>query len=570
MAVSNEPTRPWLDHYPEGIDWHTPLDSTPIHEQVLTACDRQGDAVALDFLGAQTSFNSMGAQIRALAGVLQKDFGVTIGTRVAFLLPNTPYYPIAFYAVLMAGGTVVNCNPLYSTPELSHIISNAKADILITTNIERVFAKAEALYQNENIKQLILCDFAKALPSLKKVLFSLFKRKEIANISGLKAIADISHFDELIAKNISPTPVKIDPEKHIAVQQYTGGTTGLPKGAMLSHKNIATQVHQIDIYGPGVFRPPSKIIAVLPFFHVFAMTVCMNAPLRNGAAVVMLPKFELKDLLALLKRTKANVLPAVPTLLRALANSDLTTPEHLQHLQIAISGGAGLPDETREMFSKKSDALLAEGYGLTETSPVLTCSALNAPSKPNSIGQPLPGTEIAFLDLEDPTKFVGYGERGELAARGPQVMKQYYNDEEATKTAFVNGWLRTGDVGHIDKEGFSFIVDRIKDLIICSGFNVYPRAIEDAMLTHPDIEECTVIGVPDAYRGEAPIAFVKCKENKSPAKEELIKNLHKHLSKLEMPREIIFKKELPKTLIGKLSKKELRDEYASIKESPNA
>ena len=566
MEDLTAPTRPWIDHYPPGIVWQQSLDKTPVHEQVLAACEKRSKATALDFLGAETSFESLGLQIRAFAGALQKDFGVKPGSRVAFLLPNTPFYPIAYYAVLLAGGTVVNCNPLYTVSELSHIVKNADADILITVDIESVFKKAEALCHGGVVDQLIVCAFPRALPPLKRFLFTLFKRSELALISSSLVSSKISLFHEQIAKNILPESVAIDPDTHVAVQQYTGGTTGLPKGAMLSHANISTQLNQIKIWGPGVFDPPNQVIAVLPFFHVFAMTVCMNTPLSNGASVVMLPRFELKSFLDLLARTRPSVLPAVPTLLHAIANSNSATQEHLKSLDLAISGGAGLPDETRKLFAKKSGALLAEGYGLTETSPVLTCSALKVPSKPNSIGQPLPCTDVAFVSLEDPTKFVAPGERGELVARGPQVMLGYYANEEETKNAFVNGWFRTGDVGYMDEEGYAFLVDRIKDLIICSGFNVYPRTIENAILQHPDVDECTVIGVKDSYRGEAPIAFVKLNAGANPTKEDIKTSLTERLSKLEMPREIIFKAELPKTLIGKLSKKELREEYAQLKD----
>jgi long-chain acyl-CoA synthetase len=255
------------------------------------------------------------------------------------------------------------------------------------------------------------------------------------------------------------------------------------------------------------------------------------------------------------------VLPAVPTLLGAVARAKNLKPEQIAKLEVAISGGAPLPHETREAFAKISPALLAEGYGLTEASPVVCCAALRVPSKPMSIGQPLPGTDIRFVD-HDTGKVVALGERGELQVKGPQVMLGYYNDEDATKNAFMDGWLRTGDVGYIDEEGYVFLVDRIKDLIICSGFNVYPRTIEEALSAHPAVEENNVIGVPDDYRGEAPVAFVKLREGQSVTEGELKTFLGDKLNKLEMPKEIIFKDQLPKTLIGKLSKKELRTEYA--------
>ncbi|WP_323015743.1 long-chain fatty acid--CoA ligase [Devosia sp.] len=553
--------RPWLGSYPPGIDWNAPIDVTPVHEQVLAACARTPSALALDFLGGTTSFGQLGEAISAFAGALQQHFGVTRGTRVAIMLPNTPFYPIAYYGVLRAGGTVVNCNPLYTVPELRHIVANAGAEVMITLDLAQIFSKAEQLLAEGHVKSIIACHFPDALPLAKKILFSLAKRRDLASLSASPARASITRFADLLGQELAPAPVVIDPHRDIAVQQYTGGTTGIPKGALLTHANIAANMSQIDKWGCGLFYPPSKVVAVLPFFHIFAMTVCMNVPLCNGTPVLMMPRFELKGLLDLLTRTGANVLPAVPTLLNAIARSDLARPAHLARLDVAISGGAALPDEVRQAFARKSPALLAEGYGLTEASPVVCCAALRVPSRPMSIGQPLPGTDIRLVDVES-GKPVGIGENGELQVKGPQVMTSYYEDPEASRDAFMDGWLRTGDVGHMDEQGYVFLVDRIKDLIICSGFNVYPRTIEEALMTHEAVEETNVIGVPDAYRGEAPIAYVKLRQGRSASEQELKTHLATRLNKIEMPREIIFKDALPKTLIGKLSKKELREDYA--------
>ncbi|SFV26647.1 long-chain acyl-CoA synthetase [Devosia crocina] len=556
--------RPWIASYPEGINWQDEIDTTPVHEQVLAACARNPSAVALDFLGGTTSFGELAKKIVAFAGALQSQYGVKKGSRVALMLPNTPFYPIAYYGVLRAGGTVVNCNPLYTVSELSHITANAGADIMVTLDLKQIYDKGEALLEAGHVKSLVVCHFPDALPLAKKVLFSLFKRKDLTNPFQSPHAGKIRAFNDLIHANATPSAVVIDSKTDIAVQQYTGGTTGLPKGALLTHANIAANMSQIDKWGCGLFYPPSKVVAVLPFFHIFAMTVCMNVPLCNGTPVIMLPRFELKALLDLLTRTKANVLPAVPTLLSAIARADTAKAEQLASLEVAISGGAALPDEVRNAFAKKSKALLAEGYGLTEASPVVCCAALRVPSKPMSIGMPLPGTDIRFVDV-DTQREVGIGENGELQVKGPQVMSGYHEDREASAGAFHDGWLRTGDVGHIDEDGYVFLVDRIKDLIICSGFNVYPRTIEEALMTHEAVEETNVIGVKDEYRGEAPVAFVKLKEGKSVSETELKHFLAEKLNKIETPKEIVFKDALPKTLIGKLSKKELREEYAQRK-----
>ncbi|WP_375599458.1 long-chain fatty acid--CoA ligase [Devosia sp. Naph2] len=563
-AASNEGLRPWIASYPEGIVWDDAIDTTPVHEQVLAACARNPDSVALDFLGGTTRFGELAEKIIAFAGALQSQFGVTKGTRVALMLPNTPFYPIAYYGVLRAGGTVVNCNPLYTVDELGHITANAGADIMVTLDLQQIFEKAEALVAAGHVRKLIVAHFPDALPLVKKILFSVVKRKDLTRLDHSPQANAVTGFQAMLARKDSPSPVTIDPAKDIAVQQYTGGTTGIPKGALLSHANIAANMSQIDKWGCGLFYPPSKVIAVLPFFHIFAMTVCMNVPLCNGTPVIMLPRFELKALLGVFARTKANVLPAVPTLLSALARAEKVSQADIESLEVAISGGAALPDEVRHAFSKKSKALLAEGYGLTEASPVVCCAALRVPSKPMSIGLPLPGTDIRFVDV-DTGKVARIGENGELQVKGPQVMAGYYENPEASKDAFMDGWLRTGDVGHMDEDGYVFLVDRIKDLIICSGFNVYPRTIEEAAMTHEAVEEVNVIGVPDEYRGEAPVAFVKLKDGHSVTESELKSFLSGKLNKIEMPRQIIFKDALPKTLIGKLSKKELREEYAQMK-----
>ena len=565
MTIAAPPhPRPWIDRYPEGITWDVTLDLTPVHEQVLAACARTPAAVALDFLGGTTTFGELSRAITAFAGALQSRYGVGKGSRVALLLPNTPFYAVAYYGVLLAGGTVVNCNPLYTVHELAHIVSNSGADVLVTLDLQQIFEKAEALVGAGHVKQVIVCHFPDALPTMKRILYSIAKRKDLARVAASPAAGACAWYADLIARDDKPAPVSIHGETDVAVQQYTGGTTGLPKGAMLSHANIAANMSQIDAWGCGLFYPPSKVVAILPFFHIFAMTVCLNVPLCNGTQVVMMPRFEVKGFLDLLRRTKPNVLPAVPTLIQALSKVHGADREALDCLEVVVSGGAALPGETRAGFGKVSKALVAEGYGLTEASPVVCCAALRAPSKPMSIGMPLPATDVRFIDIES-NALAGPGERGELQVRGPQVMLGYYGDAEATAGAFIDGWLRTGDVGYVDADGYVFLVDRIKDLIISSGFNVYPRTIEEALLANEAVDEANVIGVPDTYRGEAAVAFVKLREGAAITEEALKTFIAGRLNKLELPREIIFKDQLPKTLIGKLSKKELRDEYTAMK-----
>ncbi len=567
MAVTEiaDHPRPWIDHYPEGITWDAKLNLTPVHEQVLAACARTPDAVALDFLGGRTTFGALATSIRAFAGALESQYGIGKGSRVALLLPNTPFYAVAYYGVLLAGGTVVNCNPLYTVHELSHITQNANADLLVTLDLKQIFEKAEALVKAGRVKKVIACHFPQALPLVKSILYRIARRADLADVGASPAASATAWYHDLIRRGDAPKPVAIDATTDIAVQQYTGGTTGLPRGAMLSHANIAANMSQIDAWGCGIFYPPSKVVAILPFFHIFAMTVCLNVPLCNGTLVVMMPRFEMPGFLALMKRTRPNVLPAVPTLIQALSKLKPEEAKVLDSLDVVVSGGAALPNEVRAKFANVSKAILAEGYGLTEASPVVCCAALRVRSKPMSIGLPVPATDVRFVDIEtmQPAKL---GERGELQVKGPQVMVGYYQDEAATANAFMDGWLRTGDVGYVDDEGYVFLVDRIKDLIISSGFNIYPRTIEEALTANPAVDEANCIGVPDEYRGEAAVAFVKLKDGASVSAAELKAFLGERLNKLEMPREIIFKDQLPKTLIGKLSKKELREEYKAMKD----
>lgn len=557
---SVEHQRPWVDNYPPGVDYNAEIDLTPVHERVAAICRTHADRVALDFLGAQMTYRELGRRIDAFCGALQQDLGVRKGTHIAMLLPNSPFYAVAYFAALKAGATIVNCNPLYTVSELSPILENAGADLIITADLAPLFEKAEAFVDKGLIDKIVVCRFTSALPWLKGLAFRLFRSRDLASPARSRFADRVVGFDRLLAARRAPTQVEIDPARDVAVQQYTGGTTGLPKGAMLSHANIAANLSQVTTYSLGLFDYPSKLVAVLPFFHIFAMTACLNAPLANGGQVVIMPRWDLKGFLEIIDRKRPNVFLAVPTLLHIIATSSLTRGHDLSCLETCVVGGAALPGEIRAAFAKVSDCLLAEGYGLTECSPVVCCAGLRSPSKPLSIGMPLPGTDIRFVDLDDPTKEMPLGERGELVIKGPQVMLGYYANEEATEQGFADGWFRTGDVGYVDTDGYVYLVDRIKDIIVVNGFNVYPRTIEDALLKHPAVHECNVIGVEDAKRGEMPVAFVTLVEGEQVTEEDLRKFLKTDLSPIAMPRRIEFRDELPKTFIGKLSKKELRQE----------
>ena len=559
-SANHQLYQPWLKNYPDGIDYYAPIDTTPITERITKSVAQNAARVALDFLGKETTYAELGIAIDQMAGAFQKEMGVKKGDRVALLMPNSHFFPIAYYAALKIGATVVNCNPLYTVSELTHILKSSNSKIIVTLDLALTFEKAEALAQKGLCEKIVVAHFPNALPTLKKLLYKLVKGKDLSKLDKSPLAEKVVLWDDLETCGALADPVDVLPSD-MAVLQFTGGTTGIPKAAVLTHANIAANISQIDLWGLNLFRPPAGLVAVLPFFHIFAMTVCMNTPLAGGVKIVMLPRYEKIPLLKMIARTKPTIFPAVPTLSHALATAEELDKYDISSIEVGISGGAALPNETKIAFAKATGGRIAEGYGLTETAPVLCCSPLYGAGKENSIGQPLPGTDVQFVELDDPTRFVEPGEQGELVAKGPQIMPGYLDNPEANEATFVNGYFRTGDVGYIDEEGYIFIVDRIKDTIICSGYNVFPRSIEDALYKNGKVDECNVIGVPDQYRGEAPVAFVKLKNGQTATQEELLQFLETDVSKIQMPREIIFKDELPKTLIGKLSKKELREEY---------
>ena len=353
----------------------------------------------------------------------------------------------------------------------------------------------------------------------------------------------------------------IDPCADLAVLQYTGGTTGIPKGAMLTHANLHINLQQSAAWTESYLTPgQERVLAVLPFFHVFAMTSVMNLGLSEGAEIIIQPRFVLDDTIKLIAKTRPTVMPGVPTLFAAIMNHRDAKTLDLRSLKVCLSGGAPLPLEVKKGFEAVTGAKLVEAYGLSETSPGVTCNPLDGRAKTGSIGQPLPGTMVSIREVGAPDREVPLGEAGELCVSGPQVMKGYWKRPKDTADVMVGPFLRTGDVGFMDQEGFIFIIDRVKDMIICSGFKVFPRNIEEKLYEHPAVEEATVIGIKDAYRGEAPKAFVKLRAGMSATVEDIRRHLEPRLSKIEMPTEIEFRSELPKTIIGKLSKKELKAE----------
>ena len=547
-------THPWLSNYPEGIDWSASIERRPLYETLEHTAERRRDNTAIDFLDYCLSYGELLEQVNHMAKGLQL-MGVTPGARVGLCLPNTPYSVICYYGALRAGATVVNYNPLYVERELAFQIDDSNTEIMITMDLEALYPKVAAmLSRTESLKKIIVCPMAAILPKIKSILFRLLKRKEIANIEPSEAIV---HFQDLLDNDGDPGLVNVDLDNDIAVLQYTGGTTGRPKGAMLTQGNLSANVSQMLLWYVGLNPGEEKVLGILPFFHVFAMTAVMNFAVAAGAQMILLPRYELGQTLTTINKKKPTIFPAVPTIYTAINQAPDLAKYDLSAVRYCISGGAPLPLEVKETFERLTGCRLVEGYGLSETAPVATCNAMQDINKPGSIGQVVPGTEISIHDLEAPNDVVPTGERGEVWIKGPQVMKGYLNRPQETADSLREGWFRTGDVGYMDEDGHFFLVDRLKDLILCSGYNVYPRMVEEAIYLHPAVAEVTVIGVDDDYRGQSPKAFVKLKEGEKITEDEMKTFLADKLSKIEMPSRIEFRLELPKTIIGKLSKKEL-------------
>jgi long-chain acyl-CoA synthetase len=550
---------PWLNRYPKDVDWYQQFKLAPVYEMLDAAVARHGDRPCTNFYGKRLTYREIGALVDRTAAGLQT-LGVTKGTRVGLLMPNCPTYIVYYYAILKAGGTVVNYNPLYSLDELTYQVRDSETELMVTLDLKALFHKVEALMRAGTLRRAVVASFAALLPGSRSALFKLFKGRELASPRKSEVAANVVDDADLVAGAGALLQPPIDPDSDIAVLQYTGGTTGTPKGAMLSHANVTVNAAQSVAWAGSLDEGKERVLAVLPFFHAFAMTVVMNFGLRLGAEIVMMPRFFLDEAMQLIHRTKITVMPGVPTMFVAMLGHRKLASFDLSSLKYCVSGGAPLPIEVKQRFEALTGCKVVEGYGLSEASPVVTCNPPEGPVKAGSIGQPLPGTVVSLRDLADPAKEVAPGDKGEICVKGPQVMKGYWRRPEETASQFVGDFLRTGDVAVMDEEGFIFIVDRIKDLIISSGYNVYPRRIEDALYEHPDVSEAIVVGVKDDYRGEAPKAFVKLRAGATATPEVLRRHLETRISRIEMPAEIELRDQLPKTMIGKLSKKELKAE----------
>ena len=535
MAVE----RPWLKHYPAHVPAHLEYPEVPLYELLAESARRHPDLPALRYYMVRMTYGQLWTRVNRCAAALAS-LGVTKGDRVAIMLPNCPQYVIAYYGALRLGAIVAQVNPLYTPRELAYLLNDSGAETLVV---------GDALYPAVQA----------ALPEVR------LKHILVARLLGnVQPGPEARSFEELVASaEGEPPAVPIDPREDVAVLQYTGGTTGRSKGAMLTHFNLVANVVQVQHWFPAEERMKpgeGRILTILPIFHSYGMTVCMNYGLASGYELILVPRFELSEVMEIIRATQPTFFPGVPTMYVAVNNFPNAEEYGVGSIQFCNSGGAAMPVEVMQAFERRFGAQVLEGYGLSEASPVTHCNPVQGVRKPGSIGIPYPDTDAEIVDVETGTRVLPPGEVGELRIRGPQVMKGYWNRPEETAQALRDGWLYTGDIARMDADGYFYIVDRKKDMILASGYNVYPREIEEVLYEHPAVAECCVAGVPDPYRGETVKAYVVVRPGTTVTAEEIIAFCRQRLAAYKVPKLVEFRSDLPKTAVGKVLRRLLVEE----------
>ena len=555
----------WAQSYPKGVRWDIAPEICAVQDLLSRSAAAWPDRPAVDFMGRKLTYAELDALVSRAARGFQA-IGVAPGVHVGLYLPNAPHYLIAFFGVLRAGGVVVNYSPLDAEKTLEHKVEDSETDIMVTLDLAALYPQMNGLLGKSRVKRLVIGDLAE---------FSAHPQGVRAHLAGAKMLADVTAdrrhlaFADLLANDGAPQihPL-VDPRESLAALQYTGGTTGRPKGAMLTHANLSSAVSQCmetTQTEPPLFVPgEERMLAVLPMFHIYSLVVVMLLGVRIGAELVLHVRFDAEAVLKDIESKRITLFPGVPTMFVALLHQPALKPTSLATLKWCNSGGAPLPLEVQTGFQKASGTRLVEGWGMTETTSIGTFTPAEGEIVLGSCGIPGPCMELKFLSVENGKTYVPQGERGEICIRGPNVTKGYWRNEKATAEMFTpDGFMRTGDVGYMNEKGYVFIVDRTKDMILCGGFNVYPRNIEEAIYQHPSVEAVSVIGVFDEYRGQSPKAFIKLKPGAAALSlDELKAFLKDKLGRHEMIGAMDIRPELPRTLVGKLSKKELYEEEA--------
>ena len=548
----------WARSYPSGVQWDAPIETGPVPEILEQAALQWPARTALDFGGRLISYSELDELADRFAAGLQ-GLGVGPGVHVGLYLPNTPHYFIAFFGILKAGGVVVNYSPLDAAAVLAHKVEDSETRLLITLDLKALLPQMLQLLGHAGLGGFIVGTVGEMCADPASVTAAQASAGELAAVTYGP---EVVRFADLLRPAQPVRHPVADPAQAIAALQYTGGTTGLPKGAVLTHANLTAATHQIwltAMVDPPIMQPGAeKLLAVLPPFHVYALVVNMLFGLKLGAEIVLHTRFDMEAVLGDLAAKRVTVFCGVPTMFVGMLQAGQAAMD-LRSLKFCNSGGAPLAVEVQERFQAASGTSLNEGWGMTETSAIGTFSPSHGGRPPGSCGLPAPGVEFRFVDTVDARQVLPRGQKGEICVRGPNIMRGYWKNPTATAEMMTpDGFLRTGDVGYMDQDGFVFIVDRTKDMLLCGGFNVYPRVIEEAIYQHEHVAEVAVIGIQDAYRGQAPKAFIRLRDGvEGLSLEELKSFLKPRLGKHEMISEMALVAQLPRTPVGKIDKKPL-------------
>jgi long-chain acyl-CoA synthetase len=552
-----EVATPWLDSYPPGVPEHVDVPAGNLARLLADAARDFPSAPALHFQGRTVSYAQLAEQAWRFAGALA-GLGVGKGTKVGLVLPNCPQAVIAFFGALRLGAVVVQNNPLYTERELGHQLADAGVEVVVCLDL--AYERVKAVREATAIREVVVTSVLDELPAVKRAI-APYTRKGKAAAQAIGRDEPVRRWRELVATATTRAEeAEVDSASDLALLQYTGGTTGLSKGVMLSHANLRSNVEQVRAWFPDADPGREVMMAVLPFFHVYGLTVSLLFGVRIGAALVLMPRFDLEQVLAAVDRHRPTLFPGVPTMYVAINNAAAKGGHDLSSIKACLSGAAPLPLEVAERFERYSGGRLVEGYGLSECSPVALANPIYGKRKAGTIGMPLPDTRARVVDPAEPDRAMPTGEAGELAINGPQVMLGYWNRPEESAQVLHDGWLLTGDMAVMDDEGYFQIVDRKKDLIIAGGYNVYPREVEEVLHEHPKVLEACVAGVPDSYRGEMVKAFVVLRPGEEATTEEIRSFAKERLAAYKVPRAVEFREELPKTLIGKVLRRALVEE----------
>jgi long-chain acyl-CoA synthetase len=564
MALETEDVtrldRPWLQWYDPGVPREVDIPDTLLHELLSDSARRYPDRTVIRFFGRSITYRELDRAATRFANALT-GLGVRKGDRVALFMPNCPQMVIAYYGGLRAGAVLVPCSPLYVENELQHQLEDAEASVIVS--LSALFPKVQAVRSRlPALRHVIVTNIKEYFPPALRLLFTVAKERKDGHRVQLPADGQTHAWSTLLHRASEASP-KIDgTADDLALLQYTGGTTGLAKAAMLSHRNLVANVVQVEAWVRNLAAPDGSdiVMGVLPLFHIYAMTTIMNFSVKRGGSMVLQPRFVLEDVLKGIHRERPHMFPGVPTMYMAINNAPTLSKYDLRSLKGAISGAAPLPREVQVRFEELTGAKLTEGYGLTEASPVTHCSPVEGARKIGTIGVPVPSTEAAVFDQETGTRRMGIDEPGELAIRGPQVMQGYWNRPDETAQVLRDGWLFTGDLTCMDAEGFFRIVDRKKDMIITGGMNVYPRDVEEPLYQHPKVKEAVAVGLPDDHWGEAVKVYIVLKDGEAATEQEMREYCQTQMARYKVPKYIEFRKELPKTLVGKFLRRKLIEE----------